>query len=458
MLKFFNRLTRKKEEFVPYNKDTVTMYSCGPTVYNYQHIGNLRAYVFMDLIRRTLKLNGYKINGAMNITDVGHLTSDGDEGDDKMFVASQREKKSPYEIAEFYSGVFFEDLKKMNIGFPEHILKATDHVEDMIIYVEKLVEKGFAYETSKGIYFSVEKFGDYGCLSGIKTQDRMAGARIEVDEEKHHPADFALWIKAPKEHIMQWQSPWGMGYPGWHIECSVMGQKYLGEHIDIHTGGIDHVTVHHENEIAQNDSLCGHQVVKTWMELEFLQIDGGKMSKSLGNVYTLSDLEEKGYTGMDYRYFLLMAHYSKMQNFTFEALSGAKNTLANLYKLAKKHREAQETDIDLSPYKQRFVEAVNDDLNTPLALGIVWEMIKLEPNKNVYNMLVEFDSILGFSIEENTKETALDIPEEISLLAKQRWEAKQQKNYALADQIRGDLQQKGYVVKDSKDGYQVEKI
>ena len=320
MLKFFNRLSKKKEEFIPYNKDIVTMYSCGPTVYSYQHIGNLRAYVFMDLIRRILKHHNYKINGAMNITDVGHLTSDEDEGEDKMLLASKKEHKSPYEIAKFYANLFFEDIKKLNIELPEHVLKATDHIQDMIDYVKKLLEHGYAYETSRGIYFDVQKFKDYGRLSGIELKDRKAGARIEVDNEKKHPADFALWIKAPKEHIMQWESPWGMGYPGWHIECSVMGQKYLGEHIDIHTGGIDHVTVHHENEIAQNDSLCGHQVVKFWMELEFLQIDGGKMSKSLGNIYTLSDLEKRGFSAMDYRYFLLTAHYLKMQNFTFVAL------------------------------------------------------------------------------------------------------------------------------------------
>lgn len=457
MIKFFNRLSRQKEIFEPYDKNCVTMYSCGPTVYSFQHIGNLRAYVFMDLIRRVLKSNGYKINGAMNITDVGHLTSDEDEGEDKMLVASQKENKTPYEIANFYSELFFKDVKKLNIDMPEHILKATDHIHDMIIYVKRLVELGYAYETSKGIYFDVQKFGDYGKLSGIKLEDRKAGARIEVDDEKKHPADFALWIKAPKQHIMQWDSPWGMGYPGWHIECSVMGQKYLGEHIDIHTGGIDHVTVHHENEIAQNNSCCGHEVVKFWMELEFLQIDGGKMSKSLGNIYTIDDLESKGFNALDYRYFLLTAHYLKMQNFTFEALEGAKSALNNFYKLAIKHKNSNRSGIDLTSYKTRFYDAFNDDLNSPLALGVAWEMLKLDGSREIFDLLLEFDTLLGLSIEENSNIKAIEIPKNISDLAEKRWQAKLNKDFNNADAYRNQLMELGYVVKDNKDGYILDK-
>ena len=459
MLKFFNRLSKQVEEFQPNHPEMVTMYSCGPTVYSYQHIGNMRAYIFMDTIRRVLQYNGFQVNGAMNITDVGHLTSDEDEGEDKMLLASAKEHKTPWEIAKFYSDLFFEDLKKLNIQIPEHICKATDHVTNMVDYVVELVKSGYAYETSKGIYFDVQKFPDYGKLSGIKIEDRLAGARIEVDEEKKHPADFALWIKAPKQHIMQWQSPWGMGYPGWHIECSVMGQKYLGKHIDIHTGGIDHVTVHHENEIAQNDCLAGHEVVSFWMELEFLQIDGGKMSKSLGNIYTISDLEQKGYSALDYRYFLLTAHYLKMQNFTFEALSGAKSALNNLIKAAKKHRASEFSNIDLSEYKQRFLNAINDDLNMPLALGVVWDMIKENPSREIYETLLEFDKVLGLSIEDQaTKEEKMELPEEIKELAQQRWQAKSNKNFALSDELRGQLLEKGYKILDEKDGYKVEKI
>lgn len=459
MLKFFNRLTKQTEEFKPHSEDYVTMYSCGPTVYSYQHIGNMRAYVFMDTIRRVLKFNGYKINGAMNITDVGHLTSDEDEGEDKMLVASQKEHKTPWEIAQFYSDLFFEDLKKLNIEFPEHICKATGHVSDMVKYVFELKKAGYAYETSKGVYFDVQKFEAYGKLSGIKIEDRLAGARIEVDEEKKHPSDFALWIKAPKEHIMQWESPWGMGYPGWHIECSVMGQKYLGKHIDIHTGGIDHVTVHHENEIAQNDCLAGHEVVKFWMELEFLQIDGGKMSKSLGNIYTISDLEQKGYYPLDFRYFLLTAHYLKMQNFTFEALSGAKSALSNLIKIAKRHKNAEKTNIDLSSYQSRFLQAINDDLNMPLALGVVWDMIKENESQEIYNALIKFDEVLGLNLIELTnQEEKLELSQEIIQLAEKRWQAKLSKDFALSDELRKKLLEKGYKILDEKDTYKIEKV
>ncbi len=458
MLKFFNRLTKKKEEFKPYDGKKVKMYSCGPTVYSYQHIGNFRAYIFMDTLRRVIKYNGYDIDLAMNITDVGHMTSDEDVGEDKMLVASKREKKSPWEIAQFYTQIFFEDFKKLNIEMPTYVCKATEHVPDMVEYVKKLMEKGYAYETTTSIYFDIQKFKDYGKLSGIKTEDRLSGARIEVDEEKKHPADFALWIKAPKEHIMQWPSPWGMGYPGWHIECSVMGQKYLGEHIDIHTGGIDHVTVHHENEIAQNNSLNNHDVVRFWMELEFLQIDGSKMSKSLGNIYTISDLEKRGFNAIDFRYFLLTAHYLKMQNFTYEALEGARNTLKNLYKIALKHKNSKEfvTNEKLQSYKEKFLEAINDDLNTPQALGVVWDLLKEKPSKNIYELLLEFDKVLGIKIYEY-EEKDLSVPFEIEQLAKERWQAKLAKNWTEADRLRKKIIDLGFNVLDEKEGYKITK-
>lgn len=460
MIKFFNRLTKQKEEFVPYNSQCATMYSCGPTVYSYQHIGNMRAYVFMDLIRRVIKYNGYDIKLVMNITDVGHLTSDEDEGEDKMLVASKKEKKDPWQIAEYYSKIFFEDLEKLNIERPSVVCKATDHIQDMVKYVEKLVEKGYAYETKKGIYFDVSKFAEYGKLSGIKPEDRLAGARIEVDEEKRQPADFALWIKAPKEHIMQWESPWGMGYPGWHIECSVMGQKYLGQHIDIHTGGIDHVTVHHENEIAQNNALAGFDVVRFWMELEFLQIDGGKMSKSLGNIYTIKNLEDRGFSALDLRYFFLTAHYLKMQNFTFEALEGAKESLKNLYKFALKHKNANAKSGEelVEGYKAKFLEAINDDLNLPLALGVVWEMVKnLPADQKVYECLLQFDKVLGLNLD-GVQEEKHEIPVEVERLAEERWQAKKEKNWAKADELRNQIANLGYMILDGKDNYQIKKI
>ena len=291
MLRLYNTLSREKEDFVPVGK-TVTMYSCGPTVYNYAHIGNLRTYVFMDIVRRVLRYDGYKLKGVMNITDVGHLLSDGDTGEDKMELAAKKQQKSPYEIAAYYTDVFFKDIAALNIGKPEIIAKATDHIQDMIEYVKKLVELGYGYETSDGIYFDISKFKDYGKLSRLNLDDQIAGARVEVNDEKRHPADFALWKKAPKEHIMQWPSPWGMGYPGWHIECSAMSRKYLGSLIDIHSGGVDHIPVHHENEIAQSEALEGHKTVNYWLHGEFMLVDGGKMSKSLGNTYTIAQLEE----------------------------------------------------------------------------------------------------------------------------------------------------------------------
>ncbi len=452
MLKFYNSLTRKKEEFAPL-QDTVKMYSCGPTVYSYPHIGNMRAYLFMDNIRRTLKYNGYKIDGVMNITDVGHLTSDADEGEDKMLVASQKENKSPYEIAKYYTDIFMRDVKELNIDLPEHIVPATSVIEDIISFVQGLLDKGYAYITSKGVYFDISKFGGYGQL-GNDINSKKAGARIEVDGEKRHPADFALWIKAPKEHIMQWASPWGMGYPGWHIECSTIGKKYLGEYIDIHTGGVDHKTIHHENEIAQSDCLEGHKVVRFWMHLEFLQIDGGKMSKSLHNVFTIEDLKNNGFTAEDFRFFYFNAHYSKQQNFTYDSLLSAHNSLKNFKNAVKEHKNGsfslpKERE---EGYRQEFLNAINDDLNMPIALAVCQKLLKEPKSKDVYNLIVKFNEILGLKLDEDDA-----IPEEIKSLAEKRWQAKQNKNYAEADRLRGELLSQGYTINDKKDGYDIVK-
>ena len=447
MIKFYNSLTRRKEEFVPYEKNLVKMYSCGPTVYYYPHIGNFRAYLFMDNIRRVLKYNGFKIDGVMNITDVGHLTSDADEGEDKMLVASAREHKSPWEIAKFYTDVFMQDAKKLGIDIPEHVVPATTVINEMIEFVKALLEKGFAYETSKGIYFDIARFEEYGKLSGMDIREKLAGARIDVDEEKRSPYDFVLWVKAPKEHIMQWPSPWGMGYPGWHIECSVIGDKYLGEHIDIHTGGVDHKPVHHENEIAQSNCRHGHQVVKTWMHLEFLQVDGGKMSKSLGNLYTIADLEKRGYSAEDFRFFYFMAHYSKQQNFTFEALDMAKNTLKSIKNLLKEHKNGT-ARVDTSAYEKEFLESINDDLNMPKAIAVAQKMLKEERSKDVFEAFLKFNIILGLTLEE-------DIPQNVKDLAQKRWDAKKDRNFALADEIRKQIDALGYEIKDTRDGYQI---
>ena len=458
-MKLINTLTKRKEEFKPVNPNIVNMYSCGPTVYYYAHIGNMRAYLFMDSLRRVLKYNGYTINGVMNITDVGHLTSDEDEGEDKMEVASKRENKSVWEIAKFYTDFFFDQVKQLNIDVPENIVPATSCINDMIEFVKGLMEKGYAYETSKGIYFDVSKFKGYGMLSGTKLEDKLAGARIEVDPEKINPYDFALWIKAPKEHIMQWESPWGMGYPGWHIECSAMGRKYFGNSIDIHTGGIDHKTVHHENEIAQNDALNGKQTVRFWMHCEFLQVDGGKMSKSLNNIYTLEDLKQKGFDPLDFRYFYLNAHYSKKQNFTFDALKSSRISRLRLYEECFKHKIAENKNLDLTHYKQKFEDAINDDLNIPLALSVLWEMVKNEEkSKEVYDMSLAFDKVLGLDIEKYAiEQTKGEIPQEILSMAELRWEAKKNKNFAYADELRNKIGELGYDILDSKEGYQITK-
>lgn len=451
MVKFFNSLTRKKEEVPSHPNKMVKMYSCGPTVYSYPHVGNFRAYLFMDNIRRVLKYNGYHLDGVMNITDVGHLTSDADEGEDKMLVASKREHKSPWEIAKFYTDIFMKDAKALNIDLPEHIVPATSVIPDMIKFVEKLIEKGYAYETSKGVYFDIAKYKDYGRLSGMDINEKLAGARIDVDEEKHSPYDFVLWVKAPKEHIMQWQSPWGMGYPGWHIECSVIGDKFLGDTIDIHTGGVDHKPVHHENEIAQSNCYYGHQVVKMWMHLEFLQINGGKMSKSLGNLFTLEDLKQNGFEPEVFRFFYFLAHYSKQQNFTFDALAMAKNTLKSIKNLVEEHKNGV-AKVDTSEFEKEFLENINDDLNMPKAIATVQKMLREERSKDVYTAFLKFNQVLGLDLDEKD-----DIPSEVKEKCQARWQAKKAKNFALADQLRAEISEFGYDVKDTREGYQITK-
>ena len=461
MLKLYNTLSREKEEFKPVGK-VVTMYSCGPTVYSYAHIGNLRTYVFMDEVRRVLRYDGYKIKGVMNITDVGHLLSDGDEGEDKMEKASREQKKTPWEIAEFYTNVFMKDIALLNIGKPEIIAKATDHIQDMIEYVEKLVEKGYGYETSDGIYFDIGKFPEYGKLSRLNLEDQIAGARVEVNSEKRHPADFALWKKAAPEHIMQWQSPWGMGFPGWHIECSTMSRKYLGSLIDIHTGGVDHIPVHHENEIAQSEALEGHKTVNTWMHGEFMLVDGGKMSKSLGNTYTLAQLEERGFEPLSYRYFCLNTHYRKKLNFTFEGLEAAQTAYRRLLAALYEHKTAKGVKTapeKLREYNEAFQNAIDDDINVPMALGVLWTMVKQPYSRDIYELALDFDKVFGLSLDKAKPEEKpeIEVPDDIRAIADERFEARKAKNWAESDRLRDVLSEKGYAVLDSKDGYKLEK-
>ncbi len=462
MLKVYNTLSRKKEDFSPIKDKFVSMYSCGPTVYSFAHIGNLRTYIFMDLIRRTLKYNGFKIKGVLNITDVGHLLHDGDEGEDKMAKASREEKKTPLEIAAFYTKIFFEDLQKLNIGKPEILAKATDHIQEMINYVQALETVGVAYETSDGIYFDISKFPGYGKLSGINLEEQQAGARVEVNSEKRNPADFALWKKAEPEHIMQWQSPWGMGYPGWHIECSAMSQKYLGKRFDIHSGGVDHIPIHHENEIAQNEALTGEKSVNYWLHGEFMLVDGGKMSKSLRNTYTVAQLEERGYAPLDFRFFCLNAHYRKKLNFTFEGMDAAKVSRERLSSSLWQHKQSTtKTSPDiLAKYKAQFEAAINDDLNIPLALGVLFTMSKEAKSVDIYKLALDFDKIFGLSFD-NIQPPApkkQDIPEDIAELVETRTQAKKQKDFQKADELRKLIADKGYSLLDTKEGVVVNKI
>lgn len=462
MLRVYNTLTRKKEDFNELNKGEITMYSCGPTVYNYAHIGNLRTYVFMDLLRRVLSYDGYKLKGVMNITDVGHLTSDGDEGEDKMDKRAKETGKTPKEIADFYTNIFMTDLAKLNIGLPEIIAKATEHIDDMIDYVQRLVAAGYAYETSDGVYFDISKFTKYGELSRLNLDEQIAGARVEVNSEKRNPQDFAVWKKADPNHIQQWQSPWGMGYPGWHIECSAMSQKYLGEVFDIHTGGVDHIPVHHENEIAQNEALTGKKSVDYWMHGEFMLVDNGKMSKSLGNTYTIAQLEQMGYSPMVFRYFCLNAHYRKKLNFTFDGMDSAKVSYERLCAILRSHSYglALVDEGTLKEFKDEFDAAINDDINIPMALGVLWKMTKLPLCSDVYKLALQMDKVLGLSLdkaEEYLNSLEQDIPEEVVALAEERKQAKLDKNWAKADELRGKITALGYSILDSKEGYELKK-
>lgn len=460
-MQIYNTLTKKKEEFKPLDPNTVSMYSCGPTVYSYAHIGNMRAYLFMDSLRRVLKMNGYKINGVLNITDVGHLLSDADEGEDKMEVAAKASGKSPYEIAAHYTSFFMRDIARLNIEIPEVVAKATDHIDDMLTFVKELEAKGFAYETSDGVYFDIEKFPSYGKLSGAKLEDNIAGARVDVNTEKRHPADFALWKKAPKEHIMQWDSPWGKSYPGWHIECSAMSRKYLGDLFDIHTGGVDHIPIHHENEIAQSEALTGKACVNYWMHGEFMQIDGGKMSKSLGNTYTLDDLEDRGYSSMAFRYFCLNTHYRKKLNLTFEGLDGAKVAYKRLLTLVKDCSTSTNNASDevIDTFKTQFIAAINDDINFPLALGHVWTLLKNGSAKNIYDACMWADQCLGLSLSDFSPLVNTDtVPDEVTAIAEQRKIARDNKDWAQSDVLRNKLAELGWAVKDARDGYELSKI
>lgn len=424
-------------------------------------IGNMRTNLFQDILRRTLKYNGYTLKHAMNITDVGHLVSDGDEGEDKMLKSAREEHKSPMEIAEHYTKLFFEDLKDLNIEIPEIVCKATDHIKDMLAYVEALGEKGYAYETSTAIYFDIAKLDQYPILSHLNLEEQKAGARIGIDLEKRNPYDFALWIKAPENHLMKWDSPWGLSYPGWHIECSSMGQKYLGEQFDIHTGGIDLIPTHHENEIAQSKGKCGKVPANYWMHGEYLLINGGKMSKSLGNVYLLKDLKEKGYDPLVYRLFSYSSHYRNKLNFTWEAIEATSKSLDRLkngYQLHLVGKDEVEDEVIVN-LERKFQEAINDDLNMPAAMGVVWEVVRQEKKSPKFaDLLAKFDTVLGLKIQQPMQKSQEKLPQEILDLVEERKQARVDKDWAKSDRLRDLIQSKGYEIKDTKEGTKIAKI
>ena len=466
-LTFYNTLTRKKEEFHSIDENRVRMYSCGPTVYSYAHIGNFRTYIFMDTLRRVLKYNGYELKHVMNITDVGHLESDADEGEDKMEKAARKEKKDPYEIANFYTKIFLKDMEKLNIGKPEIITKATENISQMIDYVKEIIKNGYAYETSKGIYFDISKLDKYPVLSNRKLDDQIAGARVDVDPEKKNPYDFALWIKAPENHIMKWESPWGLSYPGWHLECSTMGRRFLGEEFDIHTGGVDHIPTHHENEIAQSKGATGKIPAHVWMHCEYLQVDGGKMSKSLGNTYTISQLQEKGISPLAFKLFCFTAHYRNKLNFTFEGAYGAQKALERLYdSYIKNANGVDDVDEDIiKEYEERFLAYINDDMNMPGAMSVVWEIARnVKKSIKFADLLLKFDKVLGLDMKnaenyllEFKHEESEELPEEIKALVEERKQARAEKNWAKSDEIRDRIISLGYSIKDTKDGIIVKK-
>ena len=459
-LYLFNTLGKEKQLFKSINDGQVRMYSCGPTVYYNAHIGNLRAYLFMDNLRRVLKYNGYNLKHVMNITDVGHMTSDADEGEDKMMKAARRENRSPWDIAKDYTEKFLKDIDRLNIERPEIIAKATEHIDCMEEYVKQIIDNGYTYNTDETVYFDTSKLKNYGILSGKVIDEQKAGARVELDSGKKNISDFALWIKAPKEHIMQWDSFFGKSYPGWHLECSAMGYKYLGKHFDIHTGGIDHIPIHHENEIAQAMGFCGEIPANYWIHVNFLTVDGNKMSKSLNNLYTIDELEDKGYEPLVYRMFNFSSSYRAQINFTFEAMDSAKISLDRLREGYLKHANGTEevSDEEIEALEEQFHKAINDDLNMPVAMSVVWNIIKNPiKSKKFQELLLKFDTVLGFDLKNYTGKLLSDIPEEDKELVELRNTARKNKDWKESDRIRDILLSKGYIVKDTPDGTQISK-
>lgn len=465
-LKLYNTLSREKEVFKPIDDQNVRMYCCGPTVYNYAHIGNMRTYLFEDILRRVLCRAGYKLAHVMNITDVGHLQSDADAGDDKMALASKREQKSPWEIAKFYENEFFRQSAQLNVQRPEIVCRATEHIPEMIAMVGRLIENGYAYfsresgRNSGNVYFDVSKFDRYTEFARLRLDAQARTDRVELDGLKRNQADFALWFSVSKfpDQIMQWDSPWGRGFPGWHIECSAMASKYLGDRIDIHCGGIDHIQVHHTNEIAQSECCHGHKWVNYWLHGEFLNVDSGKMSKSKGDVLTVDTLVKDGFEALDYRFLALTAHYRSELKFSYEALSSARTAYVGLKERVLEWRkaggEAQATP-EVDSYRKQFIDAIMDDLHMPIALTVLWAVAKddkLTPAQKVL-LAGEFDEIFGLDLLSYKGKTLdEDATQKIQAMVDARTAAKKAKNFAESDRLRDELIAMGIELKDTPQG------
>lgn len=467
-LKLYNTESRTIEVFEPRKSYEVTMYTCGPTVYDYAHIGNLRAYVFADTVKRVLFYNGYNVRHTMNFTDFGHLTSDADTGEDKMMKGLKREGvdislKSMRKLADTYIAAYKSDAIALNIIDPDTYARASDYVQEQIALVKTLEEKGYTYETNDGLYFDISKFPTYGRLGNIDLDALRSGARVEVNTEKKHPADFAVWKKGE----LGWDSRWGTGFPGWHIECSAMAMATLGKQIDIHTGGVDNIPTHHNGEIAQSESATGKRFVRYWLHSEHLHIDNQKIAKSEGNSVFLKNLLAEGFSGTDYRYWLLTSHYRSQVNFTNEALEGAKQALTRLKRFVFEECNDFSGRIHYD-YRQRFIEAINDDLDTPRAIAVLWELFKdnavSTPEKRA--TMLEMDEVLGIGLDLDPQKgvqelgylPVSDIPDEIQELVEKREAARATRNWAEADTIRDALKFKGYSVEDTNEGPKIAKI
>lgn len=464
----YNTLTQKIEKFSPLHSSMVNLYTCGPTVYDYVHIGNLRTYINNDVLKRVLLYNNYKVKHVMNITDVGHLTDDADAGEDKLEKGAKKQNKTVWDVARFFTNYFFYATDQLNIFRPDIVCRATDHVRDMIKMIQVLEKEGFTYETKDAIYFDTRKFISYGVLNRQKNEEKKTGARKEVvtDPKKKSQVDFALWFKRVgrfSNHTMHWNSPWGDGFPGWHIECSAMSMKYLGETIDIHAGGVDHIPIHHENEIAQSEVATGKQFVRYWFHSEFLTIEGKKMSKSFNNFYTIDDIKKKNIDPLALRYLFLQTHYRTQMNFTWEAAYAAAEgykKMREIFMALKKQTRRQilspEKLNHLDDYRNRFIQTINDDLQTPQAITIMWEVFKSNiPSIDKYDLILEFDRVFGLGLDSIME---IKFPAEIIKLAEKRKNARQKKDFIVSDEIRKKIKAAGYIIEDKNNDYFIKKI